>query len=79
MTSRQVQNVSAFLPLASASPAMARWKAWLCRFMAAGAMIAWDSSPSFAEASVCTAAIAPPSIVTRTSDFQPSGVSALAA
>ena len=38
--SRQVQNVSIFRPRISVKPAMARWKAWLCRFAAAGVMIA---------------------------------------
>ena len=36
ITSRQLQKLSAEGPRRSASPAMPRWKAWLCRFGMAG-------------------------------------------
>ena len=43
---RQVQKVSRGSgPLASDSPAMARWKAWLCRFAIAGSSRGTRVSP----------------------------------
>ena len=78
MVSRQVQNVSSLSPRRSASPAIARWKAWLCRLASAGTPSAWRSSPGCGGASVSTAPMRAPSSVTRTSERQPSGVSARA-
>ncbi len=78
MVSRQVQNVSRRAgPRASASPAIARWKAWLCRFAGAGSRIA-ARRPSGAAPGV-TAAMRPASMSMRTSAAQPAGRSAVAA
>ena len=64
---------------ASARPAMARWKAWLCRLATPGRRRENARPLPAPYCPVSTAAIVPPSIVTETSDLHPRGVSALPA
>ena len=54
-------------------PAMARWKAWLCRLPSAGSSVSTRTSPAAGAASVVSAAIVPSSIVRRSPPAQPSG------
>ena len=54
ITLRQLQKLSAPGPRVSASPAMPRWKAWLCRFGMPGTRISWRSSPACAAAPAST-------------------------
>ena len=73
ITSRQVQKLSPPGPARSVSPAIARWKAWLCRFGIPGSAMPPMRSPA---SPAPTPAIRPSSpISTRPGASQPSGVS----
>ncbi len=76
MRSRQVQKLSADGPRVSVSPAMARWKAWLCRLGRPGTPMPWRSSPSRGGTPGSTDAIRPSRVTSLTSPAQPSGSSA---
>src|SRR5690606_30281635 len=66
-------------PRVSASPAIARWKAWLCRLGIAGSTKRWRSSPARGAAFVSTLSIFPSESTRRTSRASPSGRSAFSA
>ena len=76
ITSRQVQKLSACGPRRSASAAIARWKAWQCRFGRPGmAMPDTCSAPALGAPS-STEAITPSATAMRTALAQPFGSSA---
>ena len=81
IVSRQVQNESRPAgPRRSASPAMARWKVWLCRFDAAGSSTATRSSPARGACPASTESMRPVSSTPmRTVAAQPCGSSACSA
>src|SRR3954470_23971288 len=78
MTSRQVQKLSSVGPRRSASPAMPRWKVWLCRFGSPGTAAPAIRLASPVRACGSTIAITPPSIRISTFSRQPSGNRAVA-
>src|ERR1700676_1369669 len=78
MIRRQLQKLPGSRSAASASPAMARWNAWLCRLGMPGSTGPSSRSAPDGSAPGSTAAKSPvaSSTVNRTSRAQPSGNSA---
>src|SRR6185437_3029909 len=74
--SRQVQKESVSVPRFSVRPAMARWKAWLCRLGRPGTATPWIRSAGPAPA-VSIPVIVPCSTTSTTSCRQPPGRSAV--
>ena len=76
MVSRQVQKLSSPLAACSASPAIPRWNAWLCRLTMPGTATPAIRSAPRGGLPATTDAIAPPSMPMATSDAHPDGSSA---
>src|SRR3990167_6918723 len=77
--SRHVQKLSRPAILCSVMPAIARWKAWLCRFESAGSNADTSVSPCCGAAALHTPVICPSAMVILTCSAHPSGSKARSA